>query len=191
MERNSYLRQMADQGGPDARKPAGAGSGGSLLIALLVALGGAGFWLIRDKVINNPDLPGRIKIAAPADKAIAQREQIRARNDAKKRQYEREIEAFKKAKTAYEKELKAFKKAKSEFTSLHRLDFAERFETEISRTNSYQEIVREFPGTAAAREAQRRLAGGAPKALPVPSEPVAPTGPPRAPRVPEYEPEPP
>jgi hypothetical protein len=191
MERNSYFRQMADQSGTDVPKPAGAGSGAGLLMALLVALGCAGFWLISDKVINNPDLPSRFSIAAPADKAIAQREQVRARNDAKKRQYKREIEAFKKAKTAYEEELKTFKKAKSEYASLHRLDFANRSETEILRTNSYQDIVREFPGTAAAREAQRRLAGGAPKALPVPPEPVAPTGPPRAPRQPEYEPEPP
>jgi hypothetical protein len=185
MEQNSYLRQITDGSGTtDAPKLAGDGLGGGLLAVVLVALGGAGFWLISDKVFDKPVLPN-----LAIDNAIAQREQVRARNDAKKRQYQKELEVFKKRKAAYEKELKAFKKAKREYISLHSLDFAKRFDTEAARTARYQDIVREFPGTDAAIEAQRRLTGGAPKALAVPLEPVAPTRPPRAPKQPEYEPE--
>ncbi|GEM_PF-4444127 len=75
-----------------------------------------------------------------------------------------------------EEELRAFKKAKLEYDSLRRLDFGKNLKTEAGLTKWYEELIHDFPGTEAANEAQRRLAGQAPKLLPVPPVPIAPKG---------------
>ncbi len=102
------------------------------------------------------------------DEAIARREQVRARNDARKRQYEEDLASFKKAYTQYK--------------SLRELDFAKNLKTQAGLAKWYSDIVREFPGTEVSTEAQRRLVGGPPKSLPVPPMPIAP-------KQPEYEPD--
>jgi len=73
-----------------------------------------------------------------------------------------------------DQEIEAFKKAKLEYESLRALDFAKNMKTPSGLEKWYRQIIYDFPGTDAARESQRRLAGGEPKSLPVPPPPTPP-----------------
>jgi hypothetical protein len=122
---------------------------------------------------------------------LARIEQVRARNAAKREQYEKELEEYRKVEAKYDQDLAAFKKAKADYDSLRALDFAlKNFTAERLLAGWYSDIVSKYPGSDACKEAQRRLAGETPKSLPVPPLPGAPPIAPKAPAAPQYESEP-
>jgi hypothetical protein len=82
-----------------------------------------------------------------------------------------------------------------QFRSLKDLDWTTKnFKSEAGLAKQYKEMIRLYPGTDAAKEARRRLAGDPPTYLAVPAKPVPPVRPvppmpvPRTP--PQYDPEP-
>ncbi len=122
------------------------------------------------------------------DEAIAAQKQVRAKNEARKQQYEEELVAFKKATTECQEQLKPYNKAKNEYDSVQRLSAAKPSYGKAALDEWYRAVVRDFPGTEGCKEAQRRLNGDAPRTLAVPPLPVAPKKP-DPPKL-ELEPEP-
>lgn len=125
------------------------------------------------------------------DAALAMRETVRTRNEAAKQRFQQALAAYREAKAKYDADLAAFKDAMREYKAIKDLAFAKKLQSEASLSKWYGDIVSEYPGTAAAKEAQRRLNGYTPKSLPVPAKPPEPPDAPRKPTEPEYEPEPP
>jgi hypothetical protein len=111
------------------------------------------------------------------DKATEAQKQIRAENELSKRRSEEELLAYKQAMDEYEKQLAEFSKAKVEYDALVQLDAVKLSYTKNTQEFAYRSIVKRFPATAAAKEAQRRLDGEVPKLLAVASPPIEPKKP--------------
>jgi hypothetical protein len=125
------------------------------------------------------------------DAAVAKRDAVRSRNQEAKTRYEKALVSFFEEKAKYDADLAAYTQAAKEYKALKDLDFAKKLKTEASLNKWYDDIIRDYPGTAAAQEARRRLSGNPPKTLPLPAKPPEPPVAPSEPREPQYEPEPP
>lgn len=124
------------------------------------------------------------------DEALAIRQRIREQNEKLEQQYAEDLAAYNKAKREHEEGVAVFKKAKQEYESLRSLEVAKKFKTADAVEKAYRDIVYDLPGTAGAKEAQRRLKGERPQTLAVPDVPIAPAKLPKAPRKPELDKEP-
>jgi len=78
-----------------------------------------------------------------------------------------------------QEEALAYIEAKRQYDSLRALDFAKKLSTKAALDKWYRGVIYDYPGTVAAEEAQSRLAGNAPKWLPVPPLPTSPKAKPR------------
>jgi hypothetical protein len=123
------------------------------------------------------------------DAAVATRDAVRTRNQEAKTRYEKELDSFREAKAKYDGDLAVYTQAAKEYKALKDLDFAKKLKTEAALNKWYDDIIREYPGTAAAQEARRRLSGNPPKTLPLPAKAPKPPVAPSEPREPQYEPE--
>lgn len=127
---------------------------------------------------SGPSIPTNSETAPSADDTPLA--QAKARNDAKRAQYQQNLIRYRTEKEQYGKDKVEYAAARKLVTST-----IENYSMAL-RERWYRDLIREFPGTEAANEAQRRLAGSDPKSLSVPPEPKEP-----APVFePNYEPEP-
>lgn len=155
--------------------------------------------------------PEMIEAAAkePIARAIKQRELLVARREAiialnkeLADKHGKEIAQYEATKEEYDAKLPKWQAAKREADAVRRLEFSRKLQANIDAaetqagaealrdrlTRWYRELVKEFPDTAAAKEAKNRLAGKKPMNVAAPkvgSEPVAPA----VPRIPRFEPE--
>lgn len=136
------------------------------------------------------------------DIQVARRQAIIARNKALAEKHGEELAAYQSLKDAYDADLPKYQAARREAAAVRRLEFARKLQTNIDAAETpaganalrerlaqwYRDVVKEFPDTAAAKEARNRLAGKRPKEVAAPKvgpEPVAPQVPP----MPSFEPE--